>query len=134
MGNKPIDQLGELQRQVLELLWRKDKQEGLTVQEVLDLLHRGGKSLAYTTVLTTLQNLERSGWVKHTKSGRAHSYFATKTKSQAGATSLKQFINRAFGGKSSLLFESLVNDQKLSAKELQQLKSLIEKKQKENRK
>ena len=131
MAKKPVDQLGELQRQVLEFLWES---EGATVQEVLDEVHRRGKKLAYTTVLTTLQNLERAGWVKHKKSGRAHLYSATRSRTQAGTSSLRQFIKRAFGGDSKLMFESLVNDKQLCDSDLKLLKKLIEEKQREKKK
>ena len=63
---KPIDQLGELQRTVLEAIWDL---EGGTVQDVIDHLHPRRKP-AYTTVLTTLQNLKKAGWIKPEKKGR----------------------------------------------------------------
>ena len=51
MSRKPIDQLGDLQRAVLEAVWDLD---GGTVQQVIDAL-RSKRKPAYTTVLTTLQ-------------------------------------------------------------------------------
>ena len=77
---KPIDQLGELQRETIELLWQMEQG---SVQEVLAALNRERrKKLAYTTVLTTLQNLQRSGWVKPQKDGRAYIYRPTKTRTR----------------------------------------------------
>jgi predicted transcriptional regulator len=90
---KPLDQLGELQREVLESIWELD---GGTVQEVVDHLQPNRKP-AYTTVLTTLQNLTRAGWLKPEKTGRAYTWHATKSRDQASGKSIAAFVRRAFG-------------------------------------
>jgi predicted transcriptional regulator len=105
----------------------------MTVQEVLDQINLSDRQLAYTTVLSTLQALQRSGWVRPTKEGRAHRYHVTKTRRDAGTTSLRDFIKRTFGGDTKLLFESLLSDTRLSDADLATLKKMIEDKQGENR-
>ena len=127
MGIKPLDDLGELQRHVLEVLW---KRRAASVQEVLDEMS-ADRPLAYTTILTTLQNLERAGWVTHERRGRAHVYTPTRTRSQAGATSLRAFIKRAFGGDAGLLFQTLIEQEKLSKPELARLHAMIDAKKQE---
>ncbi len=131
MAFKAIDQLGELQREVLELLWEFGAS---TVQETADLLSHSGRDLAYTTVLTTLQNLEKSGWAKHRRKGRAYVYRAARSRSAAGAKSVRSFIQRAFGGDRLQLFQSLVDDNQLSEEDLQHLQQMIDAKQKEKNK
>ena len=113
--DKPLDQLGERQRAVLDCLWDLD---GATVHEVMNRLSEAGVALAYTTVLTTLQNLERAGWVNHTKSGKSYTYHAVQSRSEAKTLSLRAFIGRMFDGSSSLMFESLLKDKSLSIKEV----------------
>lgn len=131
MPPKPIDQLGELQREVLELLWDHGP---ATVQDVADQLSSSGRDLAYTTVLTTLQNLEKAGWARHRRKGRAYVYRAARTKTSAGASSVRSFIQRAFGGDRQLLFESLVDDGQLSEEDVAHLQELIRKKREERKK
>jgi len=131
MASKPIDQLGELQREVLELLWESGAS---TVQKVADQLSETGRVLAYTTVLTTLQNLEKTGWAKHRRKGRAYVYRAARSKSSAGAKSVRSFIQRAFGGDRLQLFQSLVDDNQLSEEDLQHLQQLIDAKRQEKSK
>jgi predicted transcriptional regulator len=127
MGIKPLDDLGELQRRVLEVLWAM---RAASVQEVLDEMS-GDRPLAYTTILTTLQNLERAGWVTHERRGRAHVYTPTRSRSQAGATSLRAFIKRAFGGDAGLLFQTLIEQEKLSKQDLAKIRAMIDAKKRE---
>ncbi|MBX3417079.1 MAG: BlaI/MecI/CopY family transcriptional regulator [Pirellulaceae bacterium] len=129
MAKKAVDQLGEMQRQILKMLWDDG---GLTVQEVLDRVNRGEKQLAYTTILSTLQTLERAGWVKPKKEGRAYRYHAAKSRREAAGASLREFVKRTFGGDKKLLFESLLGDKRISDTDLETLKQMIEDKQREN--
>ena len=129
MGIKPLDDLGELQRKVLHMLWR---QGSASAQEILDQI-AAERPLAYTTVLTTLQNLERAGWVTHERRGRAHVYTPTRTRAQAGATSLRAFIKRAFAGDAGLLFQTLIEQENLSDKDLARIRAMIDAKKKEAR-
>jgi predicted transcriptional regulator len=129
MTRKPIDQLGELQRIVLEAVWDL---EGGTVQEVIQHLKPKRKP-AYTTVLTTLQNLTKAGWVKPEKTGRAYVYHATKSRSQAGGKSIVAFIKRAFDGNTHAMLQTLLDQEELSEQELSELRKLIDKKRKEKK-
>jgi predicted transcriptional regulator len=72
----PVARLGDLERAVMEILWdlpAADPRPTLTAREVAAALadHR---SLAYTTVLTVLDRLERKGLVRRLRDGRAHHY------------------------------------------------------------
>jgi predicted transcriptional regulator len=129
MALKPLEDLGELQRTVLEVLW---DQGPSSVQQVLETLSRD-RPLAYTTVLTTLQNLEKAGWVGHELLGRAHVFSPTRTRAQAGAASLRTFIKRVFAGDPALLFQTLIENERLSPKELARLRALIDSRKKEAR-
>lgn len=122
MAIKPLDQLGELQRTVLEVLW--DEGEA-GVQDVVDRL-AATRPLAYTTILTTLQNLERAGWVRHSTRGRAYVYRPTRSRDKAGATSLRTFIDRVFSGDTGLLFQALIDDESLGDAELRRLRAMID--------
>lgn len=129
LSRKSIDQLGELQRETIEILWQLGQG---SVQQVLDALNlERSKKLAYTTVLTTLQNLQRADWVTPQKDGRAYIYRPTKTKNQAATSTVRSFIKRAFGGDAKLMFESLLDDENLSSNEIADLRQLIEERSRE---
>src|SRR6202044_4033958 len=62
---------GELEALIMERLW--DRGSPALVREVLDDL-RGDRDLAYTTVMTVMDNLYRKGWLRRERDGRAWRY------------------------------------------------------------
>ena len=56
----------------------------VTVREVLEDLQRH-RSIAYTTVMTVLDNLHRKGWVRRDQEGRAYRYEAVSTRAAYSA-------------------------------------------------
>lgn len=124
MRKKSLDHFGELQRAVIEVVWELGE---ASVRQVLRRLCRN-KELAYTTVLTAMQRLERAGWLKHRVEGKKHIYLPTRTRAQAGVGSVRKFVQRMFDGNALLLFRQLVEEGDLSDDELQELQLLINKK------
>lgn len=133
MHRPSLDSLGQQQRAVIEIIW--DLGEA-TVQDVRDRLNRQGghKPLAYTTVLSMMQKLEKLGWLTHRApaKGRSYIYSARHTRRAAGASSLRTFIDRVFRGDPLLLMEHLVDDQALDGKDLAAIRKLLDQKQKEH--
>ncbi len=127
MEKKSLDHFGQLQRAVIEVVWELGE---ATVRQVWTRLCRK-KELAYTTVLTAMQRLERAGWLKHRVDGRKHVYLPTKTRAQAGAGSVRKFVQRMFNGNALVLFRQLVEEGELNDDELQELQQLINQKRKE---
>jgi BlaI family penicillinase repressor len=127
MSKKSLDHFGQLQRAVIEVIWELGE---ATVRQVWKRLCRR-KELAYTTVLTAMQRLERDGWLKHRVDGRKHVYLPTKTRQQAGAGSVRKFVQRMFDGNALLLFRQLVEEGELTDRELRELQQMINQKRKE---
>lgn len=65
--------LGQLETAVMAHLWAADT--WVSVREVVEDL-RSGRTIAYTTVLTVLDNLHAKGFVDRIKDGRAFRYSA----------------------------------------------------------
>jgi len=130
MTRKSLDHFGDLQRAVIEAVWELGE---ATVRQVWKRLCRE-KELAYTTVLTAMQRLERDGWLKHRVEGKRHVYLPTRTRAQAGAGSVRKFVQRMFNGNALVLFRQLVEEGRLSDQELQELQQLINEKRRERRK
>jgi predicted transcriptional regulator len=61
----------------------------LSVREVLDNL-RGDRVLAYTTVMTVMDNLYRKGWLTREKAGRAYLYRPTASREACTARLMSQ--------------------------------------------
>jgi predicted transcriptional regulator len=84
--------------------------------------------LAYTTVLTILRTLEGKGHVSHEQEGRGHRYFAIVKQRAAQRSALRHLTRKLFKGSAELLFTHLVSDQKLSAKQIRNMRALLERK------
>ncbi|WP_439659472.1 BlaI/MecI/CopY family transcriptional regulator [Lentzea sp. HUAS TT2] len=84
--------LGELESTVMDVLWRGDGDR--TVRDVLEELSQE-RELAYTTVMTVLDNLHRKGWVERTKVSRAFHYRAVMSRAQAEARALRAVLDAA---------------------------------------
>lgn len=75
-------QLGDLEAVVMNRLWAW--QRSATVREVLEDVNSERK-LAYTTVQTVMDNLQRKGLLAREVHGRAYRYVAVRTKAEHAA-------------------------------------------------
>ncbi|MFG2619081.1 BlaI/MecI/CopY family transcriptional regulator [Streptomyces sp. NPDC048507] len=69
--------LGELEDAVMTRVWQWNRP--VTVREVLEDLQQE-RSIAYTTVMTVMDNLHQKGWVRREAEGRAYRYTAVSTR------------------------------------------------------
>lgn len=122
MPKKKLHELGELQRAVLEALWARRE---ATVRELLDDLER---DVAYTTVLSVLQKLEKTGWVRHRREGRTYVYAPARSRESEGRSALGKLVERVFGGDSLVAFQHLLDDAELDERELAALRAMIDEK------
>jgi predicted transcriptional regulator len=101
----PEDDLGPLERSVLEQVWRSTGE--VTVRDVAAVLPR---PLAYTTVMTTLDRLYRKGLLSRRMEGRAFRYAPRATREQFAAGVLRRWFERLAGrGPVRPLLASLVD-------------------------
>jgi len=87
--------LGNLEREVMDVVWGTDE---TTVKEVQAALAR---PVAYTTVMTTLDRLFKKGFVARTRSGRAFVYEALRTREQTEAALAQGIMAGLFTGPSA---------------------------------
>lgn len=73
---------GELEAAVMQRLWSYGR--AATVREVLEDLNQD-RSLAYTTVMTVMDNLRRKGWLRRQTEGRAYLYEPVFTREEHSA-------------------------------------------------
>ncbi|MBC8471714.1 MAG: BlaI/MecI/CopY family transcriptional regulator [Planctomycetes bacterium] len=130
MSSKLLDDLGKLQRAVIEVVWELGEASVHQVRKQLALK----KKLAYTTVLTALQKLEKAGWLRHRNEGKTYVYIPTRTREEAGASSVRKFMERMFDGNALLMFQHLMRQSRLSDNELRELRNMIDEKRKETKK
>jgi predicted transcriptional regulator len=98
--------LGALERQVMALVWSKGE---TSVRETCERL---GSTVAYTTVMTTMDRLFKKGLLSRRKVGRAFMYNATATRRElegAVATELVQGLLVGSGHEPLPILSSLVD-------------------------
>jgi len=106
----------------MEILWSK---RTATVAEVAEAT--GQKPApAYTTVLTMLRILEKKGYLRHHKQGRAFVYKPVVKREEATAKAVKYVVSRFFDNSPELLLLNILENQRIDPKELKRLKKLIE--------
>jgi predicted transcriptional regulator len=71
-------QFGELEAVIMDRVWERGRPT--LVREVVDDL-RKDRPLAYTTVMTVMENLHRKGWLRRHRDGRAWCYEPTGSRS-----------------------------------------------------
>jgi BlaI family penicillinase repressor len=120
MGGRDKSGLTKLELQLMQVIWRRGASNVGEVQEGLK------QELAYTTVQTMLNILERKGKLKRQLEGRAYVYSATVTEAKASSHAVRDLVDRMFGGSSEELVMSLIKSKQLDAKQLAELTRRIE--------
>jgi predicted transcriptional regulator len=107
--------LTKLELRIMQVIWKGGDCTVSAVQEKLE------PPLAYTTVQTVLNILERKGKLKRELQGRAYVYSATITEAKALGQGLRDLIDRMFGGSSEELVMSLLKNGQIDAKKLEEI-------------
>ena len=115
-------QLTPLELEIMKVLWDTGP---ATVQAVQGRLP-GQPRLAYTTVQTMLNILHRKGKVDRALKQRAYEYRATLSRHRAARQTIRDVVDRLFGGSAESLVMSLVESRQLSPERLAELTRLVE--------
>jgi BlaI family penicillinase repressor len=126
MGDRETTALTKLELQIMQVIWKlgagnvkgacsvKEVQEGLPQQ------------LAYTTVQTMLNILERKGKLRRKLRGRAYLYSATVTEARASRHAVRDLVDRMFGGSADELVMSLIKSRQIDPRRIAELSRLLE--------
>jgi BlaI family transcriptional regulator, penicillinase repressor len=114
--------LTEAELRLMDVLW---EQGPSSVQAVLDALPRKAQ-LAYNSVLTTIRILEKKGYVRHIKDGRAHIYRPLVEREEASRSEIRHLAHRFFKNSHEMLVLNILEDRGVDAEELKRLRQLLE--------
>ena len=114
--------LTEAELRIMQVLWEK---KSATVQQVLEALPME-KPLAYNSVLTIVRILEKKGYVRHLKDGRAHIYVPVLNQKEATQSEIRHLLGRFFQNSRELLVMNILEDEGLDADELKRLRQLLD--------
>jgi predicted transcriptional regulator len=115
------ERLTPLELEIMQVLWETGPANVQTVQRRLE------RDLAYTTVQTMLNVLQRKNKVRRTLKGKAHFYRPAVTRSQFTGHAVGDLIDRLFGGSAEGLVMSLLEARHLTPEKLARLNKIVEK-------
>lgn len=116
-----VTDLGELEREVLELVWAHGPVTADAVQKRLS------RALKESTVRTVLTRLERKGFLRHATENRTFLYSAVESRGTAAARAVKSIVDRFCNGSLEQVLVGMVDAQILDRRELQRLAEKIAK-------
>ncbi|RMF60321.1 MAG: BlaI/MecI/CopY family transcriptional regulator [Calditrichaeota bacterium] len=119
--------LAEVELEVMKSIWSFGKP--VTVRQVLEHLYPN-REKAYTTVQTIMNILAEKGFLRKDKVGMVNFYFPTISETDFAEQETHNLVSKIFHGSFGALANYLVDSGELSSEELNQLKALIESREK----
>lgn len=128
--NNSLDRLGRRERQIMELVYQKGQATVADIQQGIP------DNLNYSTVRAQMTILERKGFLKHIKQGRAYVYSPIVNRRAASQAAIKRVINTFFDGSVENVVAALINlkSASLSPEEYDRLSELIKSMKEKDRK
>ncbi len=114
-----VSDLGDLEREVLQLVWGHGASTADWVQKALS------RPLKESTVRTVLKRLEAKGHLTHRVEQRTFVYEAADTRGRAAAHAVKRIVDRFCSGSLEEVLVGLVDTRILDRRELQRLAEKI---------
>jgi predicted transcriptional regulator len=96
---------GELEAVIMDRIWDREPGTSTTVREVFDQL-TAERDIAYTTVMSTMDNLHGKGWLAREREGKAYRYWATLSREEHSARLMREALDG--GGRSDLVLSHFV--------------------------
>lgn len=112
----------------MNVLWARGS---ATIHQILKELPEK-PALAYNSVLTTIRVLEKKGYVKHVKDGRAHVYLPLVGKKEATRFEVRNLVSRFFKNSHEALVLNILENEDIDAEELRRLSQQLEVSKQEN--
>lgn len=110
---------------IMSVLWERGE---ATVTEVRDEVD---PNLAYTSISSMIRTLEMKGYVSHRRGeGKTHVYFPVIGPEKAGESALGRVLDKIYGGSPIKLLAHLVDQHRLSEKELARMRELLKRSKK----
>lgn len=110
---------GDLESVIMQMIW--DHGRPVTVRELFDELSQD-RVIAYTTVMSTMDNLHRKGWLTRAKEGKAYRYTATASREEYSARLMREAL--AGGGDTEAVLSHFVAE--IGGEESKVLRSVVQ--------
>ena len=119
--DESLPELGDLEREVMQLVWAHGP---ITAEEVRERLTR---RLKESTVRTVLRRLEEKGYTRHSVDGRTYVYRAAEPRAQVAAKAVKRIVDWFCNGSIEEVLVGMVDNAMLDQKQLKLLADQVAK-------
>jgi BlaI family penicillinase repressor len=119
--DKNLPELGDLEREVMQLVWANGP---ITAERVREQLQR---RLKESTVRTVLRRLEDKGYTRHTVDGRTYVYHATEPRGRVAAKAVQRVVDWFCNGSIEEVLVGMVDTAMLDQKQLRTLADKVAK-------
>jgi predicted transcriptional regulator len=115
--------------EIMKVVWRL---ETATVRQVYEELLKQ-RRIAYTSVMTIMNILEKKGHLTRRQEDRAYVYLPAKPQKQVIGSMVHEFIQRVFNGSAEPLLMHLVEDEQLTEQDVEEFRRTIKSSKKPSR-
>jgi predicted transcriptional regulator len=123
MPRRKSTTLTPLELEIMKVLWERGAANVQTVQDALP-----GEKLAYTSVQTMLNVLQKKGKARRTLKDRAYVYRPAQSRLQAMGQSIRDLVERMFDGSPEALVMGLLETKQLTPEKLAELQQRLKEK------
>ena len=122
-ADKFVGNVADAELKLLRVLWDRGRS---TAREITELTYGHGTPTQIATVQKLLQRLEAKGLVRRDRSEHVHGFEATVSRTELAGNQLEQMAGRLTEGSIVPFLTHLVEAKKLSKRERDQIRSLLE--------
>jgi BlaI family transcriptional regulator, penicillinase repressor len=120
---KSLTPLGETEMEILHHVWSLGEASVSDVRaKILE-----NRKVAYTTVMTVMKNLADKKYLKYRKEGLSYIYSAAIQPEEVRYNLVDRLVDKVFNGSPKDLVQALVQNEKLTDKEREEIKKMIDK-------
>jgi BlaI family penicillinase repressor len=119
--SESMPDLGDLEREVMQLIWANGRLTAETVREKL------ARRLKESTVRTVLRRLEEKGYVVHAVEGRTFVYRATHPRGRVAAKAVQRIVDWFCNGSVEEVLVGMVDSAMIDQRQLRMLADKVAK-------
>ncbi|AMQ56802.1 BlaI/MecI/CopY family transcriptional regulator [Algoriphagus sanaruensis] len=115
-----MEELNHHEEQIMSIFWNQGE---LLIRDILDQLE--DPKPPYTTLASTIRNIERKGYLSHRMYGTVNIYKPVISREEYSKKSINRLVGNFFGGSVGNFLSFMVKEKKISEKEIKEMKQLI---------
>jgi len=116
-----MEELTKTEERIMQVLWKLQK---AFVKDIIDELDEEPKP-PYNTISSIVRLLEKKGYVNYKAYGKTYEYFPAISKDEYTKTTFSKMFSGYFDSSPASLLSFMVKEEKLSEKDIEEIKKLI---------